>query len=638
MEEYPTTMFWNLPSRLPPWMLERKHSWIAALAGLGLAVHLSMRAMGIGESWLVQSPLWMILFLGGLPLCYELGLQIWKGRFGADFLAGISIVTSVFLGEYLAGAVIVLMLSGGEALESFAVRQASSVLAALAKRMPTLVHRKEDGQLRDIAADQVVIGDLVVIYPHEICPVDGFVVEGHGSMDESFLTGEPYRMSKTPGSEVLSGAINGEAALTIRAQRAVKDSRYAKIMRVMEQSAQSRPQLRRLGDQLGAFYTPLAVAIGLFAWLATQDATRFLAVMVIATPCPLLISIPIAIIGSVSLAAKRAVIIRDPAILEQLSTCRTMIFDKTGTLTYGQPQLEQQLVAEGYGEAEVLSMVTSLERYSKHPLASAVTAAGEAAQVPSCEVASISEPPGQGMRGLVAGREVIITSRHAIAAHWPPLSAELPSRGSGLECIVLIDGRYAATYRFRDTPRPDGAPFIQHLGPRHGIDRILLVSGDRREEVEYLAKVVGVTELHAEKSPEEKLEIVRRETARQPTVYVGDGINDAPALMAATVGLAFGHHSDVTTEAAGAVIMDSSLSKIDELLHIGRRMRSIALQCAIGGMVLSLIGMFIAAFGYLTPVAGAIGQEIIDVLAVLNALRAAFPPRSLTDYRLATAE
>jgi heavy metal translocating P-type ATPase len=390
--------------------------------------------------------------------------------------------------------------------------------------------------------------------------------------------------------------------------------------------------LRRLGDQLGAFYTPLAVAIALAAWVVSRDPTRFLAVLVIATPCPLLIAIPVAIIGSVSLSARRGIIVKDPAVLEKLDTCRTAIFDKTGTLTFGHPDLSDLIPASGWAARDVLQLTASLERYSKHPLASAVLSAAHNAGVSLLEAAAVSERPGQGLSGTVSGRAVQVTSRSKLVARRPEIGAQLPPSAGGLECVILVDDAYAATFRFRDQPRPDSAPFIRHLGRRHGLDRVMLLSGDRESEVRYLAEQVGIAEVHAGQTPEQKLEIVRKETGKAKTVFLGDGINDAPALTAATVGIAFGQNSDVTAEAAGAVIMDSTLQRVDEFLHISRRLRTIALQSAVGGMALSLIGMGIAAAGYLTPVAGAIVQEIIDVAAVVNALRVAIPPRSLTDY------
>jgi heavy metal translocating P-type ATPase len=582
---------------------------------------------------LSELPLIASLVFGGVPLVVDLAIKLFRFEFGSDLLAGISIVTSVLLDEYLAGSLVVLMLSGGEALEEYAVRSASSVLEALAKRMPSVAHlKKNNGEVVDMPLDGVRIGDTLVVFPHEICPVDGTVIEGHGVMDESYLTGEPYMMSKTPGSEVLSGAINGDEALTIRASKLAVDSRYAKIMQVMRESEQRRPKIRRLGDKLGAFYTPLAVAIAIVAWVVSGEPVRFLAVMVVATPCPLLIAIPVAIIGAISLAARRGIIIKDPAVLESIDTCRTAIFDKTGTLTYGRPKLTEIITSPGFAKDEVLKLVASLERYSKHPLSGAILDAAKKASLDLLEAVEISERPGEGLSGTINGHKIWVTSRSKLLAKYPEAADSIPPPAGGLECVIVIDDSYAATFHFRDQPRKEGASFIRHLKPKHGFERVMIVSGDRESEVQYLADQVGIKELYSGQSPEQKLELVRRETKRANTVFMGDGINDAPALTAATVGIAFGQESDITAEAAGAVIMENTLKKVDEFLHISRRMRSIALQSAVGGMALSVFGMVLAAMGYLPPVAGAISQEVIDVLAVVNALRVSFPPKSLSDY------
>ncbi len=608
---------------------------IAAAAIVAITAHLVLKFAINQPATIHLLPLWLALAIGGTPLVWELAVKAMRGEFGSDLLAGISIVTASLLGEYLAGTLVVLMLSGGAALEHYALFSASSVLQALAKRVPAIAHRQRGGTVCDIPLTEIDIGDSLLVLPHEICPVDGIVQSGHGAMDESYLTGEPYNMSKTPGSAVLSGAINGSAALTIKATKRAADSRYAQIMQVMQQSQQYRPTMRRLGDQLGAVYTPLAVSIGLVAWWFTGDVIRFLAVLVVATPCPLLIAIPVAIIGSVSLAARRGIIIKTPVVLEQVDSCKTLIFDKTGTLTYGKPRLIEQVTAEGMSPREILTLTASLERYSRHPLATAVMAAAEEAGIALREVTEIGEDPGEGLRGTVDGRCIQVTSRKKLAAQLPEAIRRLPPPVGGLECVVVIDQDYAATFRFRDQPRSEGLSFVNHLHPRHRkhhFERVMIVSGDRQAEVDYLAEQVGIRIVHAEQSPEDKLRIVREETRLAKTLYLGDGINDAPALMAASVGVAFGQNSDVTSEAADAVVLDSELSKVDELLHIGGRMRRIALQSAVGGMGLSVLGMGLAAGGYLTPVAGAVAQELIDVLAVLNALRAAMPPTSLTDF------
>jgi len=620
-------------SRLFGSLKDRGNLVIAAIALAAIATHLILR-FGFRVTPPAQdAPLWAALAVGGTPMVYGLLKKVVKLQFGSDLLAGISIVTAVLLGQYLAGTIVVLMLSGGEALESYAVASASSVLRALARRIPSVAHRRQNSQVVDVSLSEVVVGDELVIFPHDICPVDGVVTDGHGVMDESFLTGEPFQMSKAPGSEVISGAINSESALSIRATRPAADSRYAKIMQVMRSAEENRPKLRRLGDQLGAFYTPVAVAIALGAWCLSGQASRFLAVLVIATPCPLLIAIPVTIIGAISLCARRAIIIKNPGVLEQIVTCRTAIFDKTGTLTYGRPRLTEQLVVPGCDADDLLGLVASVERYSKHPLAHAIVAMAAERDLALHDATEISEPPGDGLRGTVGGRCIEITSRANLGESSVRRADQLPVAAGGLECFVLIDGRYSAAYRFRDEPRAEGASFIQHLKPLHRFEHIMIVSGDRESEARYLAERMGITEVFAQKTPEEKVQIVRDQTLKGRTLYVGDGINDAPALMAATVGVSIGQNSDITTEAAGVVIMDSSLEKVDEFMHISQHMRRIALQSAVGGMALSIIGMVLASRGILTPVAGAVGQEVIDVLAVLNALRAAMPPKQLTDFR-----
>jgi heavy metal translocating P-type ATPase len=609
----------------------RRTSVIAVFAAVAILVHLVLRFALRTPPGIYQIPLLATLVFGGVPLLYELAKNLLRREFGSDLLAGISIVTSVLLHEYLAGSIVVLMLSGGEALENYALRNASSVLSALAKRMPAIAHRKRDSVIADVALDDIAVRDTVVVYPHDICPVDGTVIEGNGVMNEAFLTGEPFEITKAPGSAVISGAVNGKSALTITASRRAVDSRYAKIMEVMRESEQNQPHLRRLGDQLGAIYTPIAVSIAVLAWVVSGQAVRFLAVLVIATPCPLLIAIPVAIIGSISLAARRSIVVKNPAVLEQITECRTAIFDKTGTLTYGEPKLTEQLIAPGFAQKEVLTLAASLELYSKHPLARAILAAAKAEGLRLQQASHVNEPPGQGLRGTVGGHEIQLTSRGKLLSQNVPGAAHLPPIAGGLECILVIDGKFAATFRLRDAPRAEGRSFIQHLGPKHQFQRIMILSGDRESEVRYLADQVGITEIHAEQSPEQKLAMVTHETAVAKTLYVGDGINDAPAMMAATVGMAVGQNTDVTAEAADVVAMENSLRKVDEFMHISRRMRSIALQSAVGGMLLSLGGMIFAGGGYLVPVAGAISQEIIDVLAVLNALRAAFPPKVISD-------
>ena len=598
------------------------------MAAAGIAVHLFMRLSSDNLRHWANAPLYVTLLAGGLPLLVQLGRKLWAWEFGSDFLAGVSIVTAVLLRQYLVAAIVVLMLSGGTALEEYASRRASRVLDELAKRMPGTAHRKAEQGLVDIPAQDIVVGDTLVVLPHEICPVDGVVFEGQGAMNEAYLTGEPFEVEKVPGATVLSGALNGESLLIIRAEKLPIDSRYARIMRVMEDTQQQRPHLRRLGDILGGWYTPLAICIAIASWLLSGEVNRFLAVLVIATPCPLLIAIPVAVIGGISLSARRGIIIKNPAVLEQIDSCRTFIFDKTGTLTYGRPRLTRIICSNGFAEPEVLRMAASVERYSKHPLALAILELAKQRGLALCPVSQIHEPPGTGLSGTLNGHEVVVTGRGKVL----PKGLLLPSIEPGLECLVFLDGVFAALFGFEDSPRADSAVFITHLSPHHHVSKVILVSGDREAEVAALAKKIGIRTAYGAKSPEEKVELVRAETAQAKTIFMGDGINDAPAMQAATVGIAFGAENDITAEAADAVILERSLEKVDELIHIGRRMRKIALQSALGGMALSAAGMLLAAFGFMSPITGAVAQEFIDLFAVLNAVRVTLPFGALRDF------
>jgi heavy metal translocating P-type ATPase len=570
------------------------------------------------------------VLIGSIPLLLHTIREILRANFGVDTLAILSIASALAFREYWVAAIIVLMFSGGKFLEEFATSRASSVLNALARRMPQIAHRVEPhGQVCDVSTDAIELGDTLAVHPHELCPVDGVVIAGNGTMDESYLTGEPFRIAKAPGAIVLSGAINGDAALTIRATARAVDSRYAKIVEVLHASEKNRPRMRRLGERLGAWYTPLSVAIAALSWAASGEPDRFLAVLVIATPCPLLLAIPVAIVGAISMSARKGIVVKDPSILEKIDRCTTLIVDKTGTLTYGRPALTELICFGGWSKRDVLQIAASLEQYSKHPLAPAVLAASKEEAIDLFSPQDIFEFPGEGLRAHIEGHVVLLTGRGKLPAH---LSKPLPET-SGLECVVLIDGGVAGLMRFRDEPRQEAKPFLQHVKSLHGIRSVALLSGDRPSEVALFAAKMGITHEYGGRSPEDKVAIVKELTAKQPTLYIGDGINDAPAMLNATAGIALGVNSDITSEAAGAVILQSSLASVDELIHIGARMRRIALTSAIGGMGLSAIGMTAGALGYLQPIEGAVLQEVIDLLAILNSLRMVLPVGTVGDFQ-----
>ena len=605
------------------------HVVVSLIAAAGIAAALSAQLL-FHHRQFVHLVLVVAIAVSGIPLCIELIRELLKRNLSVDILAVLSIVTSLVLHQYWVAIIVILMLSGGKALEEFATRRASSVLSALAKRMPQIAHRVEpDRSIVDVATSLVEIGDKVMIYPHELCPVDGVVVDGSGGMDESYLTGEPFLIEKAPGTMVLSGAINGDAVLTIEAVRLASDSRYAKIVEVLNASERNRPTIRRLGDRIGSWYTPIALTLALASWYFSGQSERFLAVLVIATPCPLLIAIPVAIIGAISVAARHGMVIKDPSILEKLDSCRTLIVDKTGTLTYGKPIVTEIIELGQWPREYILRLAASLERYSKHPLAAAIMEAAEREQLQLCNAHDVTESPGAGLKGHIDGHSLTLTGRGKLT---PELQRKLAPLSPGLECVMLIDDQLAGVFHLQDQPRHDSKHFIRHLGSRHQIDEVILLSGDRLAEVSLFASGMGISHFYGGKSPEQKVEIVREMTAKKPTLYLGDGMNDAPAMLNATAGVALGVYSDITSEAAGAVILQSSLASVDELIHIGRRMRSIALTSAVGGMALSLVGMGAAAVGYLTPLRGALLQEVIDLLSILNSLRMILPVGPLSDF------
>lgn len=613
------------PESFPWW----SHRTSAAITLAGMLAAAASR-------WFLHSrpaPAFLLLLavaVAFIPSFVELAREILRGNFSVDLLALLSVVTALILREAWVAAIVVLMLTGGKALEEYATRRASSVLGALARRMPQVAHRlADDGSIEDTSVDSISVHDRLAIYPHELCPVDGRVIAGSGSMDESYLTGEPLLIEKAPGATVLSGAINGAASLTIAATRLPQDSRYARIVEVLHASERNRPRIRRMSDRLGSWYTPFAVGCALLSWIVSHEPERFLAVLVIATPCPLLLAIPVAIIGAISVAAGKGIVIKDPSILEKADRCHTLIVDKTGTLTYGRPCLSEVVDLGAWPRDQLLRFAASLERYSKHPLSAALLRAAADENIPLLNAENVSECQGQGLSGILDGHKVLLTGRGQLPAS---LSAKLSSVAPGLECVILVDGVLAGMMRFRDEPRLESKPFLSHLRSLHGFESVVLLSGDRPSEVAAFGRSMGISQVYGGKSPEEKLEIVRDLTARTPTLYLGDGINDAPAMLNATAGIALGVNSEITSEAAGAVILQSSLATVDVLIHIGRRMRRIALASAVGGMLASGIGMAAAAFGFLAPFEGAILQEVIDLASILNSLRMILPGWQRGDF------
>jgi heavy metal translocating P-type ATPase len=571
-----------------------------------------------------QYPLIFIILIGAPFLLWQILLKSLKLDFGADLLAALGLILAIYLNEYLAANLIILMLASGQALEKYAENRASFALKNLSNRLPNIAHLKCENGIEDIEISKIKLGDLLEIFPHETAPVDGEVVLGKSTMDESYLTGEPYQISKTVGSKVISGAINGENLLTIKCEKLPQDSRYAQIIKVIQEASENRPEIRKLADKIGAIFAPLALIFALITLYFTQSLTKFLSVLVVATPCPLLIAVPIALISAISIAARSSIIIRNPAILEKIPTCKIAIFDKTGTLTYGQPTLDKIITFNNFDANHALQMAASLEIYSRHPLALAILEAAQKRNLPLLNPENIAEKAGIGLFGKINEEEILITNRKNC-------QEELPTLDGGLECVVLINNKAAALLHFRDAPRAESENFINHLKPNHNFDEVILLSGDRESEVKYLANLLGINNYYFSQSPEEKLKIVFEKSQKKATLFMGDGINDAPALNIASASIAFGKNNSVTSLSADCVILENSLIKVDELFHLSENTRKIILQSAIGGMFLSILGMFLAAFGYINPAQSAFLQEIIDLLAILNALRLTFGKKITSD-------
>jgi len=592
---------------------------VCGLVGGGL-LHWAGLGAGGNLVWIIAAGCGIALSL------YSMVESLLVGRLGVDVIALLALVGAVAVGEYLAGAVISLMLASGRALEGWAAGQARRELQALLERAPKSAHRYQDDGLVVIALDQVIPGDLLLVASGEVVPVDGSLVSASAVLDESALSGEPLPVERSLGDRVRSGVVNAGSPLDLRATTSAADSTYAGVVRLVSEAERSQAPVVRLADRYALGFLAVTLVAAGIAW-SVGGASRAVAVLVVATPCPLILAAPVALVSGLSRAAKRGVIVKGGAVLERLATCTTLLIDKTGTMTVGHPVLTEIVCADESGAAgRVLQLAASLDQVSPHVLASAVV---QSALEQKCELSlpeGVEEIPGQGIRGTVTGHRVAVGK-----ASWsgvtgaPPWarSARRKARLDGaLTVFVGIDGVPAGVLVFDDPLRPDAARTLRSLR-RNGIARIVMVTGDRTEVAETVGAVIGVDEVLAERSPAEKLDVVRLETHRAPTMMVGDGINDAPALALADVGVALGARgATAASEAADVVLTVDRLDRLGEAAAIARRTRQIAIESMVAGMALSLAAMGVAAVGLLPAVWGAILQEVIDVAVILNALRA----------------
>jgi heavy metal translocating P-type ATPase len=563
-----------------------------------------------------------------LPLTLDVLRDLWRRKAGVDVIALLAMAGALALGEYLAGAVIALMLSGGQVLEGFAATRARRELSALLERAPRVVHRYEGERLTSPPLETVRPGERLLVKPGEVVPVDGVVLDGPAILDESALTGEAHPVERLAGDQVRSGTVNAGAPFDLRAITTAAESTYAGILRLVQEAQASKAPLVRLADRYALIFLPLTLAVAGGAWLFSGEPTRALAVLVVATPCPLILAAPIAIIAGVSRAARQGIIVKGGGALEALARGRALLLDKTGTLTGGAPALrEVEVLAPAIEPDEVLRLAASLDLVSPHVLAAAIVKAARDRGLRLVFPADVQEELGSGIAGVVDGRRVMLGKAGWVGRRLPmPKAARHIRRRSLLEgtssVFVAVDGALAGVLLLEDPVRPDAPRTIRAL-KRVGFDPVILLTGDHLDLAEVVGAAVGVDRVLAERSPAEKVEAVRAAASEGPTVMVGDGINDAPALAAADVGVAMGARgATASSEAADVVLVVDRLERLVTAVGIARRSRGIALQSVLAGMGLSVAAMGFAAAGLLTPVAGALLQEAIDVAVILNALRA----------------
>ncbi len=572
-----------------------------------------------GAGWLVQ---WLFS-------AYSLTVAAWQAvgmvramlrrEFGLDILAVTAIVSTVVVGEYVAALVVVLMLTGGDALENYANQRAKRELDALLNRAPQLAHRSMEGGYRDLPVNEVRVGDVLLVRPSEIVPVDGVLLSAETTLDQSSITGESIPVEKRTGDAVPSGAVNGQEAVEIRATETASASQYQQIVALVAQAAESKAPVVRLADRYAVPFTIFSLALGAVAWWLSGDPVRFAEVLVLATPCPLLIAAPVAFIGGMSRAARNGVIVKSGGVLEQLSAAKTVVFDKTGTLTYGTPALAEVRPEPPFTADEVLTSVASAEQYSSHVLAASMVGAAKERGLQLREAESAQEAATNGVVASIQGREVVVGKFAFVAQHAPDVRRTEIAPGE-LAVYVAIGGVYAGALLASDRLRVNAKAMLQRL-EELGVRQSMMLTGDAAETAQHVASELGITRVRAECLPADKVAEVGG-IAERPVIMVGDGVNDAPVLAAADVGIAMGAKgATAASESADAVILVDDISRVALAVKFGRDTVRIALQSIWLGIAISVVLMVIAAFGVIPATAGALIQELVDLATILAALR-----------------
>jgi heavy metal translocating P-type ATPase len=612
------------------WLVAHRAQVLSSIAVMAIAAGGILHALGTASA---GDAVWgAAVALLAVDLAFEVGRTVVvEHSLGVDTIALVAMVGALALGEELAGVVIGLMFSGGAALESVASQRARRELTALIQRAPKVAQLRVGERLEEVPVDRVQIGDVIVVRTGEVVPVDGTIISPEAVIDTSTLSGEPLPQTASRGMLVLSGSANAGAPFDVRADRPASESAYAALVRLVEQAQTQRAPFVRMADRYAGFFLPATILVAGLAWAVSGDPVRALAVVVVATPCPLILAAPIALVSGLSRAARAGVIVKGAGAIETLGEARTVLFDKTGTLTVGTPEVREIVTHANFGSSELLRLAASLDRLSAHVLGEALVAAAADSGLELTMPLDVREEPGQGIQGTVDGHRVAVGSRAFMrsvgirdAEH---ASATLATtRGSGeAHVVVAVDDRVAGVIVMADELRPDAIHIVERLRAE-GIRHIAMISGDRRSVAERIGREIGVDRVYADQSPADKLEVVRRigaDQALRPVIMVGDGINDAPALAIADLGIAMGAAgATVSSETADAVITVDRVDRVADAVHAGRRALYIARQSVLTGMGLSMTAMAAAAAGYLPPVAGALFQEVIDLAVILNALRA----------------
>ena len=596
--------------------------FLAGLAALGLAAGFAARGAGLG-AW--SGTIWAAVTVPVLlSLLLEIVTSLRRGDLGLDIVAALSMTAALVAGQELAAAIVALMYAGGQYLESFAERAARREMTALLARVPRSALRHRGGRLEEVALDLVMPGDRLLVRQGDVVPVDGAVGRGVAVLDQSALTGEALPVQRQVGQPVMSGSTNVGEAFDLAASARAAESTYAGIVRLVEAAQRSRAPMSRLADRYAILLLAVTVALAGAAWALTGDPIRAVAVLVVATPCPLILAVPVAIVSGLSRAARLGILIKGGKAIEALAGVRSLVIDKTGTLTFGQARLVETRVIADVKPQELLRLAASLDQASHHVIAETIVAEARAKGLALAVPSEVAETPGEGIAGRVEGRQVMVGGLHYIASRTGAAVAGLAGerQPGALAVAVAVDGKPAGLLILSDELRAGTEQLLRNLRSV-GIDRIVLATGDRPDVARFVAVGLSVDAVRSELTPDQKILAVLSERKNGPVMMIGDGVNDAPALAAADVGVAMGAKgAAAAAEAADVVLLVDQLDRMLPAIAIARRSRLIALQSVVAGMGLSIAAMVGAAFGYLPPVEGALLQEVIDVLVIFNALRA----------------